>query len=83
VSGTASISSLFGRLTPRAGLRWTGSSPEVGLDEERWSATAAASATVRRTTLAIEYERIEAGTEGATDPDYVEHLATATLGRAF
>ncbi len=83
VSGTGSLARLFGRLTVRAGLRWTGLDPEDACPEDRWTATAEASLTVRGTTFSADYQRIDNRTERIAEETFVEHLLTLAVGRSF
>lgn len=83
VSVTAAASGILGRLGARAGLRWTGSDPEAGGDEDRWTATLQASLAVAGRTLSAEYQRIENRHKGSPDEEYLEHLLTVSLGGTF
>ncbi len=83
VSGTGSLARLFGRLTMRAGLRWTGLDPENACPEDRWTATAEASLTVRATTFSADYQRIDNRTERIAEETFVEHLLSVAVGRSF
>lgn len=82
-NGTIACSGIFGWLTPRAGLRWTHTDPALDPSEDRWTANAEASVTIRRTTLSTEYQRIDDSSDGDGGDDFVEHLVTVTVGRAF
>ncbi|MFN0151468.1 MAG: hypothetical protein ACKVU1_12265 [bacterium] len=83
LNGTAAYSGLLGCVTPRAGLRWTHTDPALDASEDRWTATAQTSVTIRRTTLSTEYQRVEESSDGGGEDDFVEHLLTVMVGRAF
>ncbi len=83
VNGTLSVTGLLRRLSARLGLRWTGTDPQRGCEEDRWTASTEASVTARGTTLSGEYQRIEERTESNPDEGFIEHLIRVSIGRSF